>query len=63
MKTIILEQPGQFRLTATEPPAQPGPGEALVHVRTLASVGRTFMYLSRSPTPLPPRASWGMDSA
>ena len=50
MKTIVLEQPGQFRLTATEPPAQPGPGEALVHVRRVGICG-TDLHAFRGRQP------------
>jgi hypothetical protein len=39
MKTIILEQPEQFRLTETEPPAVPGPNEALVRVHRVGICG------------------------
>ncbi len=39
MKTVILEQPGTFRFTETEPPEQPGPGEALVSVRRVGICG------------------------
>ncbi len=39
MKTIILDKPGTLRLTETEPPGQPGPDEALVHVRRVGICG------------------------
>lgn len=39
MKTIILDQPGVLRLTETDPPGQPGPGEALVRVRRVGICG------------------------
>ncbi|MCK6625212.1 MAG: zinc-binding alcohol dehydrogenase family protein [Anaerolineae bacterium] len=39
MKTIILEQPGVLRLAETDPPGQPGPGEALVRVRRVGICG------------------------
>lgn len=39
MKTIILEQPGLLRLAETDPPGQPGPGEALVRVRRVGICG------------------------
>lgn len=39
MKTIILEEPGRFRLTETEPPGLPGPGEALIRVRRVGICG------------------------
>ena len=39
MKTIILDKPGQFQLTETEPPAAPLPGHALVRVRRVGICG------------------------
>jgi 2-desacetyl-2-hydroxyethyl bacteriochlorophyllide A dehydrogenase len=39
MQTIILEQPGQLRLTSTAAPEAPGPGEALVRVRRVGICG------------------------
>lgn len=39
MKTIILQQPGQFGLTDTAEPGQPGPGEALVKVQRVGICG------------------------
>jgi len=39
MKTIVLEKPGVFRLTDTEPPQQPGPGQAIVRVRCVGICG------------------------
>jgi len=39
VKTIILEQPGVLRLAETDPPGQPGPGEALVRVRRVGICG------------------------
>ncbi|HMN29109.1 MAG TPA: zinc-binding alcohol dehydrogenase family protein [Caldilineaceae bacterium] len=39
MKTIVLEAPGHFRLTDTEAPGHPGPGEALVRVRRVGICG------------------------
>ncbi len=39
MKTIILDKPGQFQLTETEPPAAPLPGQALVRVRRVGICG------------------------
>ena len=39
MKTIILEQPGQFKFTDTPQPSAPGPGEALVRVLTVGICG------------------------
>ena len=39
MKTIVLEQPGQFVLTETQPPAAPGPGEALIRIHKVGICG------------------------
>lgn len=39
MQTIILEQPGQFRLTTTGAPPAPGAGEALVRVHRIGICG------------------------
>jgi 2-desacetyl-2-hydroxyethyl bacteriochlorophyllide A dehydrogenase len=39
MKTAILEQPGRFTLTDTDPPAAPGPDEVLVRVLTVGICG------------------------
>jgi len=39
MQTIILDQPGQLRLTSTAAPNAPGPGEALVRVRRVGICG------------------------
>jgi 2-desacetyl-2-hydroxyethyl bacteriochlorophyllide A dehydrogenase len=39
MKTIVLEEPGQFRLTDTAAPGGPGPGEVLVRVLTVGICG------------------------
>ena len=39
MQTVILEQPGQLRLTSTAAPEAPGPGEALVRVRRVGICG------------------------
>jgi hypothetical protein len=39
MKTIILDKPGALRLTETEPPAQPGPAEALIRVQRVGICG------------------------
>lgn len=50
MKTIVLEQPGQFRLIDTEPPVQPGPEEALVHVRRVGICG-TDLHAFRGRQP------------
>ncbi len=42
MKTIVLDAPGQFRLSQLEHPAAPGPGEALVRVRQIGVCGTDF---------------------
>jgi 2-desacetyl-2-hydroxyethyl bacteriochlorophyllide A dehydrogenase len=39
MKTIVLEQPGHFVLTQTQPPTGPGPGEALIRIRKVGICG------------------------
>lgn len=39
MKTLILDQPGHFRLADTAAPSQPDPGEALVRVRRVGICG------------------------
>lgn len=39
MKTIVLDQPGHFRLTDTAEPGGPAPGEALVRVRRIGICG------------------------
>ncbi len=39
MKTIVLEEPGRFRLTDASVPSAPGPGEALVRVRRVGVCG------------------------
>lgn len=50
MKTIILDRPGEFRLTDTTPPDQPGPGEALVRVRRVGICGTDLhAYRGRQP--------------
>ena len=50
MKTIILETPGQFRLTETAEPGQPGPGEALVRVKRVGICG-TDLHAFRGRQP------------
>ncbi len=50
MKTIILEKPGVFRLTETEFPGDPGPGEALVQVRRVGICG-TDLHAFRGRQP------------
>ncbi len=42
MRTILLEQPGQFRLTDTPAPEAPRSGEALVRVRRIGVCGTDF---------------------
>lgn len=39
MKTVVLDKPFAFRLTETEPPGEPGPGEALVRVQRVGICG------------------------
>lgn len=39
MKTLVLDKPYAFRLTETEPPGEPGPGEALVRVQRVGICG------------------------
>ncbi len=39
MKTIVLEEPGRFRLTETDPPPAPGVDEVLVRVRRVGICG------------------------
>ncbi|MCI0417837.1 MAG: zinc-binding alcohol dehydrogenase family protein [Acidobacteria bacterium] len=39
MKTVILDNPGQFQLAETEPPAGPLPGQAVVRVRRVGICG------------------------
>jgi len=50
MKTIILEQPGHFVLTDTQPPAAPGAGEVLVRVRRVGICG-TDLHAFRGRQP------------
>lgn len=50
MKTIILEEPGQFRLAETPAPEAPGEGEALVAVRCVGICGTDLhAYHGRQP--------------
>src|SRR5712692_2959474 len=50
MKTVILEQPGQFILTSTEAPIEPPPGEALVRVHRVGICGTDLhAYRGRQP--------------
>lgn len=50
MKTIVLETPGQFRLTDTAEPDAPGPGEALVRVKRIGICG-TDLHAFRGRQP------------
>jgi 2-desacetyl-2-hydroxyethyl bacteriochlorophyllide A dehydrogenase len=50
MKTIVLEEPGLLRLTDTEPPGPPAPGEALVRVRRVGICG-TDLHAFRGRQP------------
>lgn len=50
MKTIVLETPGQFRLTETAEPGAPGPGEALVRVKRVGICG-TDLHAFRGRQP------------
>jgi 2-desacetyl-2-hydroxyethyl bacteriochlorophyllide A dehydrogenase len=50
MQTIILDQPGQFRLTDSAAPEAPGPGEALVRVHRVGICG-TDLHAFRGTQP------------
>ncbi|HEU5101643.1 MAG TPA: zinc-binding alcohol dehydrogenase family protein [Roseiflexaceae bacterium] len=50
MQTIILDQPGEFRLTSTPQPQAPGPGEALVRVHRIGICG-TDLHAFRGTQP------------
>lgn len=50
MKTIILDQPGQFRLTDTPEPAAPGAGEVLLGIRRVGICG-TDLHAFRGKQP------------
>lgn len=50
MQTIVLDQPGQFRLTSTPAPDLPGPGEALVRVHRVGICG-TDLHAFRGTQP------------
>jgi 2-desacetyl-2-hydroxyethyl bacteriochlorophyllide A dehydrogenase len=50
MQTIILDTPGSFRLADTPPPAQPGPGEALIRVHRIGVCG-TDLHAFRGKQP------------
>ncbi|MEZ5356850.1 MAG: zinc-binding alcohol dehydrogenase family protein [Bryobacteraceae bacterium] len=50
MKTVILEQPGQFAVTQTDAPASPGVGEVLLGVRAIGICGTDLhAYRGRQP--------------
>lgn len=42
MKTIILDTPGQLRLTQTQEPLKPGPNEALIRIQRIGVCGTDF---------------------
>jgi threonine dehydrogenase-like Zn-dependent dehydrogenase len=50
MNTIVLEEPGRFVMTSAPAPAAPGPGEALVRVRTIGICG-TDLHAFRGRQP------------
>ena len=50
MKTIILDQPGTFRLTETAEPTAPGAGEVVVRVRSVGVCG-TDLHAYRGKQP------------
>jgi len=50
MKTLVLEQPGQLRLTNMTPPEDPGPDEALVRVKCVGICG-TDLHAFRGEQP------------
>ncbi|MCB9148844.1 MAG: zinc-binding alcohol dehydrogenase family protein [Caldilineaceae bacterium] len=50
MQTIILDQPGSFRLTETDAPTQPAAGEALLRVRRVGICG-TDLHAFRGRQP------------
>ncbi|MAE62365.1 MAG: alcohol dehydrogenase [Planctomycetaceae bacterium] len=50
MRTIVLDQPGHFRMTDTPTPDAPGPGQALVRVRHVGICGSDLhAYLGEQP--------------
>ena len=50
MKTVILEKPGQLKLTDTAAPGHPGEGEALVQVRRIGVCGTDLhAFLGNQP--------------
>lgn len=50
MRTIILEEPGRFVFAETPKPAEPGPGQALVRVRSIGICG-TDLHAFRGKQP------------
>ncbi|MEP6755337.1 MAG: zinc-binding alcohol dehydrogenase family protein [Chthonomonadales bacterium] len=50
MKTLILDEPGRFRLTTTDPPGSPAPGEALIRVKRIGICG-TDLHAYRGKQP------------
>ncbi|MCE9591322.1 MAG: zinc-binding alcohol dehydrogenase family protein [Planctomycetes bacterium] len=50
MKTIILDEPGRFRMAETAAPASPGAGEALVRVKRIGVCG-TDLHAFRGRQP------------
>ncbi|MGA2232446.1 MAG: zinc-binding alcohol dehydrogenase family protein [Tepidisphaeraceae bacterium] len=50
MKTIVLQEPGQLRLTETQPPHAPPPGSAVVRVHRVGICGTDWhAYHGRQP--------------
>jgi 2-desacetyl-2-hydroxyethyl bacteriochlorophyllide A dehydrogenase len=50
MKAILLEKPGQFTITNTAAPPQPGPGEALITVYRVGICGTDYSgFLGKMP--------------
>ena len=52
MRTIVLEEPGRFRLTETTAPERPGPGEALLRVHRVGVCG-TDLHAFKGAFPVP----------
>ncbi|MEM7536259.1 MAG: zinc-binding alcohol dehydrogenase family protein [Chloroflexota bacterium] len=50
MKTIILDEPGKFRFTQTDPPMAPGAGEALIKIKHVGICG-TDLHAFRGRQP------------
>lgn len=50
MKTIVLDKPGEFRVTETDFPPEPGPGEAVVRVHRVGVCG-TDIHAFRGKQP------------